>query len=132
MRNTNITKLDSKGRILIPIHIRKMMNADDGMEMVIIPDNERHQARILPLTREKTAEFKIFMNDMPGSLAGVANTFSDYNVDIIMSQSRSITKGKLAEWDIIADISECNGNLNQLKTDLENSKLIKSVELVKR
>ena len=132
MRNTNITKLDSKGRILIPIHIRKSIGADEGMEIVIIPDHEKHQARILPLVTEKTAEFKLLMVDHTGSLAQIANTFADYNIDIIMSQSRTIVKGKLAEWDIIADISDCNGNINQLKNSLLTSKLIKSVDLVKR
>ena len=132
MRNSNITKIDSKGRILIPIHIRKILKADDGTEVVIIPDNEKRQARLLPLAKEKTAEFKLLMSDIPGALAQIANVFVDYNVDIIMSQSRTIIKGKLAEWDIIADISECNGNTNELRKSLMASKLIKSVELVKR
>lgn len=130
MRNTNITRIDSKGRILIPIHIRKLMNVEDGTEMVIIPDNEKKQARILPLIKEKTAEFKLMMDDHPGSLAHIANIFSDFNVDIIMSQSRTITKGKLGEWDVIADISNCNGNLKQFKETLMDSKFVKSVELV--
>jgi len=132
MRNSNITKLDSKGRILIPIHIRKMIGADEGTEMVIIPNNEKSHAKIMPLIKEKTAEFKMLMQDNPGSLAQIASTFADYNIDIVMSQSRTVVKGKLAEWDVIADISECNGNLNQLKNNLMTSKLIKSVELVKR
>ena len=132
MRNSNIIRVDSKGRVLIPIHIRKLMDTNEGTEMVIIPDNEKKQARILPLIKDKTAEFRMMMNDVPGSLAQVANIFVEYNIDIIMSQSRTLMRGKLAEWDIIADISECNGNIKQLKNTLLTSKLIKSVELMKR
>ncbi len=132
MRNTNITRLDSKGRILIPAHIRKRIGAGEGTEMVIVPDNENRHAKILPLVNGKTAEFRLLINDAPGSLARIANIFVDYNIDIIMSQSRCVMKGKLAEWDIIADVSECNGNINQLKNALMSSDLVRSIDLVKK
>jgi len=130
MRNSNITKLDSKGRILIPIHIRKQIEAANGTEMIIIPDNEKKQARILPLIKEKTAEFKLLMNDHPGSLASIASMLSEYDIDIIMSQSSTISKGRLAEWNVIADISRCNGNLKNLKNNLMASKFIRKVDIL--
>jgi bifunctional DNA-binding transcriptional regulator/antitoxin component of YhaV-PrlF toxin-antitoxin module len=131
MRNSNITRVDSKGRILIPIHIRKMLGADDGTEIMIIPEHDKGQVRMLPLVREKTAEMRIIMNDVPGSLAHIADSLAAHNVNIIMSESRTITKGKSAEWDVIIDTSEANGGMEKLKAELESSKDIKKVEIMR-
>ncbi len=130
MRNTNISKLDSKGRLLIPSHIRKFLSVDEGTEVIILPDNEKAEARILPLVRDKTAEFRITMADSPGSLALIADTLAKYNVNVLMSKSRSIVKGKLAEWDLIVDTSGCNGRLEKMKTSILNSSLIKNMEIL--
>jgi len=132
MKHSNIAKIDSKGRILIPIHIRKLMGAEEGTEIVLLPDGENRHAKMLPLVKEKTAKFRMLINDLPGSLAAIANTFAEYDVDIIMSQSRTLTKGKLAEWDLITDVSKCNGNLKELKNNLLASKLIKTIEMVEK
>jgi AbrB family looped-hinge helix DNA binding protein len=131
MRNSNITRVDSKGRILIPIHIRKLLGAEDGTEIIIIPDNDKSQVRMLPLVRDKTAEMRLVMNDVPGTLAHIANSLANHSVNIIMSESRTIQKGKTAEWDVIVDISEANGSMDALKTDLEKSKDIRKVEIVR-
>jgi len=131
MRNTNITKLDSKGRMLIPSHIRKMLNIDKDTELVIIPDDNKLQAKILPLLQGRTAEFRIIMEDALGSLADVANILKEFNINIIMSQSRTLVKGKSAEWSLIVDTSECNGNLDHLKEVLLNNKVIREMEIVK-
>ena len=131
MRNSNITRLDSKGRILIPIHIRRMLGANDGTEIVIIPEHNKGEVRMLPLIRDKTAEMKILMNDVPGSLAHIADSLAAHGVNIIMSESRTITRGKLAEWEVIVDISEANGSVEKLKLELEKSNYIKKVEMVR-
>ncbi len=131
MRNSNITRVDSKGRILIPIHIRKMLGADDGTEIMIIPEHDKSQVRMLPLVRDKTAEVRILMNDVPGSLAHIADALAGHNVNIIMSESRTIMRGKLAEWDVIIDTSEANGSIDKLKGELEKSSNIKKVEIMR-
>ncbi len=131
MRNTNIAKLDSKGRLLIPSHIRKFLNVDDGTEVIILPDNEKSEARILPLVRDKTAEFRITMTDSPGSLAVIAGILARYNINVLMSKSRSIVKGKVAEWDLIVDTSTCNGKIEQMRTNMLDSNLIKNMEILR-
>lgn len=131
MRNSNIVRVDSKGRILIPIHIRKFLGADDGTEIIIIPDREKGQAKVLPLIKEKTSEIRFLINDIPGSLAKIADTLSAYGLNIIMSESRTLVKGKSAEWDVIVDTSESNGTIEQLKKDLQHSKTIKGLEVLR-
>ncbi len=132
MRNSNIVKLDSKGRVLIPIHIRNMLKADNGTEVVIIPDKDNGHMKILPLVNGKTAEIKLLLKDLPGSLANIANILSEYDIDIIMSESRTLARGQLAEWDVIVDTSNFNNGFDLLKGRLLNSELVKSVEVVRK
>ena len=132
MRNSNIVKLDSKGRVLIPIHIRKFLSVDDGTELIIVEDNDKQQVRVLPLIKDKTAEMRFNILDSPGSLAFIADTLADYKINIIMSESRTLVKGKMAEWDVIVDTSECNGSLEQFKKDIVSSGKIKSVDILRK
>jgi len=130
MRNTNITRLDSKGRILIPAHIRGLLNVEEGTEVIILPGSEKSEARILPLVRDKTAELRITMADSPGSLAVIADALARYNVSVLMSKSRSVIKGKLAEWDLIVDTSGCKVKMDRMKSVLLGSRLIKSMDVL--
>ena len=129
MRNTNIARLDSKGRLLIPSGIRKFLNVEEGTELIILPDSEKAEVRMLPLIREKTAEFRITMADSPGSLALVAEMLQRYNLSVLMSKSRSLIKGKTAEWNLIVDTSQCKGRLEKVKSAMLGSSLIKSMEI---
>jgi bifunctional DNA-binding transcriptional regulator/antitoxin component of YhaV-PrlF toxin-antitoxin module len=132
MRNSNIVKLDSKGRVLIPIHVRKFLNVDDGTELIIVEDNDKQQVRVLPLIKEKTAELRFNLADLPGALAHIADTLANYKMNIIMSESRTLVKGKMAEWDVIIDTSECNGSLEQFKKEIIGSGKVKDVEVLRK
>ncbi len=132
MRNSNIVRVDSKGRILIPIHIRKFLDADDGTEMVLISDKEKGYVKILPLLKDKTAELRFTISDIPGTLAKIAGILSDYGFNIIMSESRTLVKGKMAEWDVIIDTSEKNGTIEQFKKEIIHSNLVKDLEVLRK
>jgi len=132
MKNSNIVRLDSKGRILIPVHIRNMINAEEGTEAVIIPDKNSSHMKILPLINGKTAEIKLLLKDLPGSLAGIANILSEHDIDIILSESRTLARGKLAEWNVIVDTSNFNDGFETLKKRLLSSETVENVEVVEK
>ena len=133
MRHSNIMKLDSKGRLLIPIHIRKKLETTEGTEVMIISDDETNEIRIVPLIKDKNAELKFLLTGIPDSMAMVANMLANYNINILMSQSRTLVRGKMAEWNVIVDTSSSNnGNLDKLKEELQTSNFVKSVEIVRK
>ena len=132
MRNSNIVKLDSKGRVLIPIHIRNMLKADEGTDVVIIPDKSNGHMKILPLVNGKTAEIRLLLNDLPGSLASIANILAEYDINVIMSESRTLARGQLAEWDVVVDTSNFTKDFDHLKERLLNSNLVKNVDVVRK
>jgi bifunctional DNA-binding transcriptional regulator/antitoxin component of YhaV-PrlF toxin-antitoxin module len=131
MRSNNISRIDSKGRVLIPSHIRKFLSVEEGTELIILPDSERGEARMLPLVKDRTAEFRITMADSPGSLAAIAGILDRYKISVLMSRSRPLVKGKTAQWDLIVDTSGCNGKIEKMKSNILGSSLVKGMEIMR-
>ena len=130
MRNFNIVKLDSKGRLLVPFHIREYLNIENGAEFIIV-NNERKELKILPLIKGQTAEIRIFISDIPGSLAKTIDKLAEFGIDILVSQSKVIERGELAEYHAIADISRCS-NIKKVSNDLSHLKNVKKVEVIEK
>ena len=128
MKNFNLVKLDSKGRILVPFHVRNQLELDDGMELVVV-GNEKKEIKIFPLVKGKAATIHVMFSDVPGSLSKILNLISDNGVDIITSVSRTLEKGELAEWSAIVDISNCNGGFKKIEGHLSKMKVVKKIEV---
>lgn len=128
MRETNITKLDSKGRILIPAPVRKHFKVKNGTEVILIPDADKNELRMLPLVKGKSAKLRFIVTDLSDSLANIANVLDLNSVNIIASESRSISRN-LTEWNIVVDISKCNNGCDKLKQELMSPETVKSVEI---
>jgi bifunctional DNA-binding transcriptional regulator/antitoxin component of YhaV-PrlF toxin-antitoxin module len=124
-------KLDSKGRLLIPVHMRKKLDAAEGTEVMLISDDERNEIRVVPLVKDRNAELKFLLTGIPESLAMVANILANHNINILMSESRTVVRGKMAEWNVIVDTSG-NGNLDKLREELQTSKFIKNIEIIRK
>ena len=60
-------------------------------------------------------EFRITLTDAPGALAKVAGILARNTVDLLSSESRTLRRGRSAEWIIIADISKCTCKLDDLQ-----------------
>ena len=65
------------------------------------------------------------MVDKPMSLAKLLNAIGGYDIVIISSISKTIERGKTAEWSAIADVSQCR-NFKQI-----NGKLLAMEDIVK-
>ena len=126
MKNFNVVKLDSKGRIILPYHVREYMGLKEGVEL-LISNNEKKELRIFPLI-SGTAELRIVMADVPGSLSKVLNMIAKYKIDILMSTSKTIEKGKIAEWNAIIDTNQCK-DTRKLEADLKRMTVVKKFEL---
>jgi len=126
----NITKIDSKGRILIPFHIREYIGLEEGSEVVII-NNGSKELKVFPLFKGRNAEIHIIMADVVGSLGEIAKTIAKHNIDIIMGESKTIDRGKLAEWVVLADTTRCE-NIKRLRDDLKSLKIVKDVKIFER
>jgi AbrB family looped-hinge helix DNA binding protein len=130
IKNFNVVKLDSKGRIIVPFHIRDYLGLKEGTEL-LVTNNEKRELKILPLMNGKTSEIRIMLSDMPGSMAKIVNTIAKHNVDVLMSMSQTIEKGKSAEWTAMVDTSQCK-DLKKLENNLLALNVVRKVEVEKR
>ena len=130
MRHSNIIKLDTKGRILLPSHIRKFLGIKEGSELIIVPNEEENNVKIFPLVKGKTAEIMIKMGDSPSSLADIARILEESNIGILISQTKSITRGRTAEWNLIVDISRCNNGFESIRERILELKAVRFAEIM--
>ena len=126
--NFNIVKVDSKGRIIVPFHIRDYLGLREGTEMLVI-NNEKRELRILPLL-ENATEISVLMEDTPGALVSVMETVSKNSVDIITSLSKTLEKVRTAQWDAIVDVSKCK-DIKKLENELRQIKIAKKCKIGK-
>lgn len=105
MKETEILKLDRRGRIVIPRIMRKSLGLTENTQLMAISDSDTKEIRIIPLqlSDNKTyIKIQIYLNDKPGSLADVANAFGDLGMSLVYGESIIIKKGFEAEWTVIA------------------------------
>ncbi len=131
MESPNIVKVDSKGRILIPVQFRSHLGVEEGTEMIIVPDDENNHFRILPIAKDGTAELRMLLSNMPSSLASVADALSAHSFDILVSESRRMS-GELTEWKIIVDLANRNDGLETLRDVISNIDGVKSLDVVRK
>jgi AbrB family looped-hinge helix DNA binding protein len=117
-----ISKIDEKGRLLVPSGIRKVLGLEPGMEVVV--GVEGRAAVLSPVFDKKVYEMKIVMGDKPGSLARIADFLSETGFDIIMSESRSLEREKKAEWDLAGKYS---GDFSKLVSKLKALDFVSNV-----
>jgi AbrB family looped-hinge helix DNA binding protein len=114
---TEIVRIDSRGRITMPSSIREAMRFSEGIYVMLIADLDKKEIRIVPFAdpEAKLVELSITFSDIPGALAKSANILADEGVDLLSSESRTLRRGKSAEWIVIADVSRCKCTLKELE-----------------
>ena len=117
MRMTEIVRVDSRGRITMPSSIREAVRLSEGMYVMLIADLEEKEIRITPFAdpEAKLVELRITFSDIPGALAKAANVLARQGVDLLSSESRTLRRGKSAEWVVVADVSRCKCKVEELE-----------------
>jgi AbrB family looped-hinge helix DNA binding protein len=114
---TEIVRVDSRGRITMPSSIREAVRLSEGMYVMLIADLDKKEVRIAPFAdpEAKLVELSITFSDVPGALAKSASILANEGVDLLSSESRTLRRGKSAEWVVVADISRCKCTLKELE-----------------
>ncbi|MCD6410163.1 MAG: ACT domain-containing protein [Candidatus Verstraetearchaeota archaeon] len=128
---SEIARVDAKGRITIPSKAREYLGLTEGSYVVLTLYPERKEIVVSPLSvaGSEVVEFKISIEDRPGSLAEVARILGNLNIDLALTHSRTVRKGELAEWVAVADISQCEKSLEEIKKALLKSAVVKDVQI---
>ncbi len=105
MKETEILKLDRRGRIVIPRIMRKSLGLTEHTQLLAISDSEEKKISLIPLQLAEDRVFirlKINMPDTPGSLSAITTVFSDLGLSMVYLETIIVKKGYLAETNIIA------------------------------
>ena len=109
MKETEILKIDSRGRIVIPRSMRKALGLKENSHIMLISDSEENELRIIPLPFSEDQTFmriKVIIPDTPGALSQVSKVFGELGLSLLYGQTVVIKKGKTAEWSVISPIPE--------------------------
>ena len=128
---TEIVRIDSRGRVTMPSSIREAVRLSEGMYVMLIADLDEKEVRIAPFAdpEAKLVELRITFSDIPGALAKAANILASQGVDLLSSQSRTLRRGKSAEWVVIADVSRCKCKVEELERKIVAEGAAKEVTL---
>jgi AbrB family looped-hinge helix DNA binding protein len=125
-----VVRVDSKGRVTIPAHIREELGMHEGGYAIAQMD---HDAKAVTVSLfagadARLIEMRLKIPDRPGALARVARTLSELNIDLMMSSSRTIKKGDSAEWVVIADFSQNDKTPKEISKKIIENRDATSVE----
>ena len=117
MKLTEIVRVDSKGRVTIPMIMRESLNIVEGMHVVLIADTDRREILISPLIPPKAKVYEIYLElqDQPGVLAKVTSKLAEFGVDLITSHCTTIKRREIAECIIIADFSSVDADPEEVR-----------------
>jgi len=128
LKLSHLTRLDSKGRIVLPHTLREALGLTEGMSILLVADLDAKEVKLLPF-KAKIAEFTLAFSDEPGALAKTASLLAKLGVDLLSSHSVTIERGTKAEWYALGDLSKCRYTIEELEKELKESGLVDRVEI---
>lgn len=121
LKLAEIVRVDSKGRITIPMIVREALNIVEGMNLILIADSDKKQIILSPLpsTTEKLYEVYMEFRDVPGAFARITEKLVDLDIEQISTQCTVVKRGELAECMLVIDASKAKiQNIDELKKKL--------------
>jgi len=114
----------------MPSSLREAVKLSEGMYVMLVADLDEKEVRIVPFAdpEAKLIEFRIAFSDMPGALAKAANILAKQGVDLLSSESRTLRRGKSAEWVVVADVSRCKCKLEEVEQQIIEGGAAKEVK----
>ncbi len=126
MESPYIMRVDSKGRILIPIEIRNGMKIEEGTK-VIVTNGSNGNFSMTPLSKDSTAEVSMMLKEL-SSIAAVSEALSANSFDVIMSESKRVGK-ELTEWKMLVDVSGSSERVDILKDLISHVEGVESLDI---
>lgn len=108
-KETEILKIDGRGRIVIPRTMRKSLGLKENSQIMLIADSDAKEIKMIPLPFSEEKSFirlKITIPDTAGSLGKIANIFGEMNISLLYGETVVIKKGVDAEWNVLSPTFE--------------------------
>ena len=130
MKEVKFLTIDNRGRIVIPLSIRKVLGLRENSQLMLIADSETKEMKISPVgIKGDSLKFRILMKDEAGALAKIATTFGNHGISLVYGESLTIEKDKTAMWTVIGPRPKYL-DLDELKEILKNEGDAIEVEII--
>jgi AbrB family looped-hinge helix DNA binding protein len=109
LKDTEILKIDNRGRIVIPRGMRRTLGLKENCYIMLISDPENNELKMIPLPFSENQNFikiRIVIKDEAGALAKIATIFGELGISLLYGQTVVIKKGVDAEWSVISPVPE--------------------------
>lgn len=125
-----MVKVDSKGRVTIPMVVRELFDIRDGMYLLMIADRESREIKLIPLpASSRLARVRLLVEDRPGVLAEITKYIANLGGDIVSTKCVVLKREELGECEMIVDISRTGLSSPEGLTDmLKKLEPVKNVE----
>lgn len=128
----SVVKLDSKGRILIPVSFRKKLGISSETELVLMHSEKKKEVRMMPLSDQTAAKCTVLLSNSPGSLTNVMEVLDMLNVGVLMSESRNLMGNGTSEWTFVLDTSKSKEQIKDIESRLDSLNGVKSANFAKK
>jgi len=128
---SEIVKVDSKGRVTIPLVVREALNIIEGMNLILIADPEKREIVLTPLPsgESKLYELRIEFKDVPGALARTSEKLAELGVDQITTQCTTVKRGEYAECILIIDLGPAKVGIDELKSQISSLPEVRFIQV---
>ncbi len=127
MKIREVVRVDSKGRITIPLVIRNALDIREGMSVLLVADPDKKEFVVTPISNEaRLMEIEFEIEDRPGALAEVATKLAELGIDMVITRCTTIRRGENAECLIVVDVSR-----SSISSDRELEGIIKYLEPIR-
>jgi AbrB family looped-hinge helix DNA binding protein len=109
MKQSEVLKIDSRGRIVIPRSMRDSLGLKANSHIMLISNPDQNELRMIPLpfTEEKNfLRLRIIIPDKPGALSQCANVFGKLGLSLLFGQEVILRKNFEAEWTVVCPVPE--------------------------
>lgn len=119
----NTIKVDSKGRIAIPMHMRNLLNLDNGDELLL--ETSEKGVKMCPISK---GDSKILVNfNKNRALSNVIHLLKKMDIAILENQSELMEKGFF--WSAVIDTK--NANVGKIKKQIRSLSSVDNVSITR-
>ena len=127
MRITSLVKVDSKGRVTIPMFVREALEIHEGRHLIAIADIDKKEIILTPLssTAENIYEIRVEMQDKPGALVEISKILKELGLDQLITRCSTLKRGEIGECTFITEpIEGKEVDIEDIKKRLEESNIV--------
>lgn len=130
MRIEELVKVDSKGRVTIPMAVREILDIREGMYLLIVADKDKKELKLLPIpVAAKLIRIRLVVEDRPGVLAELTKFLAQHNIDIISTRCTVLKREELGECEMIVDLAKSEwGEPGIVADEIKKLEPVKNVE----